>query len=203
MNCICNPRLSYAVVIAGVGVLFTTPAFGERSCAAVSTTAKPLSAKVRAQYGSSTPVMMVSGGGRGFLTGPDATQSSLQFEINAVLNSDGTVKGHASFVFPEAFAQIWGAVPGVTIVHLQGDLTTGSVRPDGKLVLSGPFVETDYSRGEGIVYQEDSRDSGQPPLRIEITPGTQSFTLSWCAFIPPNGTGVFSVEVTNGNLKVH
>ena len=50
-------------------------------------------------------------------------------------------------------------------------------------------------------------DSCRPvlaPVRIVVSglPGSQRFTLAWCAFIPPGGTGSFSIEVTKGNLQI-
>ena len=85
------------------------------------------------------------------------------------MNSDGSAHGDARFVFPLRFAQSWGALAGVDLV-------------------------TDYSRGDGIVFQENSSNSGAPPMTLVISPGGKTFTLSWCAFIPSRG--YFSVEVT-------
>ena len=88
-------------------------------------------------------------------------------------------------------------------MHLRGEFTNGSVAADGTVTLIGPFIETDYNRHDGIVFQEDSRQSGAVPLKIVISPASKKFTLSWCSFIPPAGTGSFSIDVTKGDLRVY
>ena len=40
-------------------------------------------------------------------------------------------------------------------------------------------------------------------VTLVVSPASDVFTLTWCAFIPPNNTGSFSVEVLKGNLKIH
>ena len=141
------------------------------------------------------------GRGRAELTDPDGEKFTHQFAITAVVDRDGTARGKATFVFSDRFSQKWGAVPGVDLIHLEGDLKTGSVDQTGQASLGGTFIETDYSRTEGIVYQEDSSVSGAAPLAIVISPDSRKFTLAWCGFIP--GSGYFSAEVTEGHLKVH
>jgi hypothetical protein len=149
-------------------------------------------------------VAVVTGGGQATLTDPDGEKFSNQFSIAAVVNADGSARGNVSFVFPAPFSHKWGALPTSDILHLVGDVTTGTANPDGSVDLSGPFIETDFSQSEGIVYQEDSRVTGASPVRVSISapPEPRTFKLSWCSFIPPNGAGYFSVEVANGNLTV-
>jgi hypothetical protein len=203
-----NRRPLVAVVIA-LAVVAVQPAAAERTCSAVlgGPAAKPtqISAKRNALSGLSTrPVAIVTGGGIAVLTDTDGQRFRHQFSISAVISSDGTASGQAHFSFSKDFSLKWGAVPGVSeIVHLQGEITSGSASTGGTVTLTGPFVETDFASGEGLIFREDSRVSGSPPLTLVISPASDSFSLTWCAFIPPNGTGSFSVEVVNGNLKIH
>jgi hypothetical protein len=152
---------------------------------------------------ATAPEAVVSGGGRAQLTDPDGDRFSHQFSISAVVNEDGSAHGQAQFVFPAPFAQKWGALPGVAdLITLKTEVATGSVGGDGSVELNGPFVETDYNRTEGIVFQEDSRVTGITPWKVVIAPDAKTFALSWCAFIPPAGTGSFAAEVTSGKLNV-
>lgn len=195
--------------IIGLAIVPAPPAAAQRPCAVTlsSPTAKPAeaSAKRSAVFAEGMQLAaIVNGGGIGLLTDPDGQTFSHQFSIGALVNSDGTARGQANFVFSRAFSLKWGAVPGVSeIIHLQGEITSGSTSTDGTVVLTGPFIETDFASGEGLVYREDSRESGSAPLRLVVSPASNSFTLDWCAFIPPNGMGSFSIQVVKGNLKVH
>ena len=202
-----------AMVILAAG--FACPAVAQRSCSAgpqmtgtrtaAAKAAKAVMAAARPDVSlTMEPAAMVSGGGQAVLTDPDGEQFSHQFAISAVVNNDGSAHGTARFVFPVQFSQKWGALPGVDLMNLKGEIASGSANGDGSVELNGPFIETDYDRGQGIVYEEDSRETGATPLRIVVSgsPGSKQFTLSWCAFIPPNGNGVFTVEVTKGTLKV-
>jgi hypothetical protein len=194
-----------AILMAGSSL----PASAERACSVT------LNAVRKSPQGASrlaagpgpalakAPAAIISGGGQGLLTDPDGETFSHQFAISAIVHNDGSAKGKANFVFSALFSRKWGAVPGVDLIQLKGDITAGAAAGDGKIELTGPFVETDFTSGEGIVYQEDSRVSGSTPLKIVVTPGLPEFTISWCDFIPPNGTGSFGVQVTSGNLKSH
>jgi hypothetical protein len=142
----------------------------------------------------------VTGGGQATLTDSDGAKFTHQFAVSAVVNADGSAKGEATFVFPGDFSQKWGALPGTDVIHLKGDIKTASVDASGKATLGGPFVETDYSRAEGIVYREDSTVTGAPPLELVIAPDGKTFTITWCAFIP--APGHFSAEVKNGRILV-
>jgi hypothetical protein len=199
------------LTVAALTAVVCLPAHAQRPCfvtfavpntKAAATTRIAVAANVGASF-AKAPLTMVSGGGQALLADPDGDKFSHQFSISAVVNNDGSARGKAKFVFPMLFSQKWGALPGVDMMHLDGEITEGSVHPDGKVELTGPFIETDYTRGDGIVFEEDSRVSGSSPLKIVVAPQQKEFTLSWCDFIPPGGTGSFSVEVTSGNLKVH
>jgi hypothetical protein len=202
-------RRPLATAIIALAVVAVQPAAAERACSAVfggpASKSTQLSAKRDALSALSTrPVAIVTGGGIALLTDADGQKFRNQFSISAVISSDGTTRGQARFSFSKDFSQKWGAVPGVSeIVHLQGEITSGSVSTGGIATLTGPFIETDFASGEGLIFREDSRVSGAPPLTLVISPASDSFSLTWCAFIPPNGTGSFSVEVVNGNLKIH
>jgi len=199
--------------IAVLAVAWACPANAQRHCSPPAITnaaggkVTPASATaVKAEvYAPQAPLAAVSGGGTALLTDPDGEKFTHQFSIGAVVNSDGSAQGHANFVFPMPFSLKWGALPGVSeIIHLQGEITAGAVSPGGEITLTGPFIETDYASSEGILFREDSRVSGASPLRIVTLgpPGSKTFTLAWCNFIPPGGAGSFSIEVTSGNLKV-
>jgi hypothetical protein len=201
-------QTALAAVLAGIALC--VPAAAQRTCPA-NPAAANINAIIRAsgaaanraadKWSGGAPPAVVTGRGQAELTDPDGEKFTHQFAITAVVDRDGTARGKATFVFSQRFSQKWGAVPGVDLIHLEGDLKTGSVDSAGQVSLVGPFVETDYSRSEGIVYQEDSSVSGAAPLAIVISPDSRKFTLAWCAFIP--GNGYFSAEVKEGHLKVH
>lgn len=201
-------QTALAAVLAGIA--FCVPAAAQRTCPAspavanINTAMRASSAaanRAADKWRGGAPPAVVTGRGRAELTDPDGEKFTHQFAITAVVDRDGTARGKATFVFSDRFSQKWGAVPGVDLIHLEGDLKTGSVDQTGQASLGGTFIETDYSRTEGIVYQEDSSVSGAAPLAIVISPDSRKFTLAWCGFIP--GSGYFSAEVTEGHLKVH
>lgn len=152
------------------------------------------------QAGPTALSTVVTGGGQATLTDTDGQTFTHQFTISAILNTDGSAQGQASLVFSQAFASKWGALPGVDVMHVQGTFTTGGIAPSGSVWLSGPFLETDFNRTEGIVFQENSAVSGSAPMKVTIAPDTKSFTLSWCSFIP--APGFFTVVPTDGSLRV-
>jgi hypothetical protein len=124
------------------------------------------------------PVARVGRGGRAVLTDADGEEFSHQFSIAAVVNGDGTARGHATFVFPQPFTQMWGAVEGVDLMHLSGEITEGLVDWNGTVTLTGPFIETDFSRRVGVVFYEDSRATGVGPMIIEVSPGSTTFRFT-------------------------
>lgn len=201
------------VIAAAFAFAFSGPLYAQRTCSAaaslkvVETVENRTTAAQVEQYAARPPFnVVVNGGGIARLTDPDGEQFSYQFEIGAVLHSDGSAQGRVNFIFPMPFSLKWGALPGVSeLIHLWGEITAGVVKPNGDVELSGPFIETDYNRREGIVFREDSRVSGAAPVKIVISgrPGAQQFTLAWCSFIPPAGTGAFLAEVEHGSLKIH
>ena len=204
-------RINAAASMVVLSVGFSLPADAQRSCSVTFAIPNVKSAPAAARTAGASvepslakaPAALVSGGGQALVTDPDGAKFPNQFAISAVVNNDGSARGEATFVFPLQFSQKWGALPTVDLMHVKGDITAGSVAADGKVTLTGPFIETDYNRGEGIVFQEDSSVSGASPMKIVVSPASKTFTLTWCSFIPPAGTGSFAVEVTNGNLKVN
>jgi hypothetical protein len=147
---------------------------------------------------------MVTGGGVAVLTDTDGQKFRHNFARAAMINGDGSARGHARFSFSRAFSLKWGAVPGISeIIHLESELITGSVSQDGSVLVSGPFVETDFASGEGMIFREDSRVTGVAPLSLRNSPDSETLTLTWCEFIPQNGTGSFSISVERGNLTIH
>ena len=180
----------------------------QRACSAIAgaktVETKAAASRVEGFVAQAPLAAVVNGEGIGLLTDPDGQTFSHQFAIGAVLYGNGSAQGQVNFVFPVPFSLKWGALPGVSeLIHLRGEITTGAVKTNGDVELTGPFIETDYTRADGIVFQEDSRVSGAPPVKIVLSgaPGSQQFTLAWCAFIPSPGS--FSVEVTKGTLRIH
>ena len=136
----------------------------------------------------------VNGGG-GALLADTATGINypVQFGLSGVVAPDGTANGHVNFVFPLPFADAWGAVPGVTRIHIAGRVTSGEVLNDGTVVLEGTLTERDYTSGQGVVFLEEN-----VPFRIELGggQGPQTMRLQWC-LLP-----VFPVTVTDGSLQI-
>jgi len=197
------------VIATAFAAALSSPAYSQRACSA-GASAKTIETKAAAaqieRYAAQAPLAaVVNGGGIALLTDPDGQTFSHQFTIGAVLYSNGSAQGQVNFAFPMPFTLKWGALPGVELMHLVGEITAGSVKPNGDVDLTGPFIETDYTRSEGIVFQEDSRVTGVAGIRIVVpgVPGSQQFTLAWCSFIPPGGTGSFLIEVTKGTLRIH
>lgn len=116
------------------------------------------------------------------------------FGISAVVRADGSANGHINFVFPQPFAGVWGAVPGVDLIHIAGRVTSGEVLGDGTVVLQGTLTERDYTNGKGLVFLEEN-----VPFRIEVggSSGPQTMRLQWC-LLP-----VFPITVTDGDLTVN
>jgi hypothetical protein len=158
-------------------------------------------ARKGALWAAAAPSAVVTGGGLATLTDTDGAKFTHQFSLSAVLNGDGSARGKATFVFSGDFSQKWGALPGVAdVIDLKADLKHGTVDGAGNVTLAGPFTETDYSRREGIVFQEDSSLSGAPPLSLVVAADGKTFTLTWCAFIPT--PGYFAVEVKGGKISL-
>ena len=139
----------------------------------------------------------VKGGGVALLTDdsglitPNTVNYSIQFGLSGVINADGSAVGHVNFVFPLPFAGVWGAVPGVTRIHIAGRVTSAEVLGDGAVVLEGTLTERDYASGQGVVFIEEN-----VPFRIEVGGGLgpQALRLQWC-LLP-----VFLITVTDGSL---
>lgn len=135
----------------------------------------------------------VNGGGGATLTA-DGLMSPVRFGLAGVVQADGSAEGHVNFVFPRPFAEVWGAVPGVDLIHIEGRVTSGSVAGDGTIILEGTLTERDYTKGLGVVFLEEN-----VPFTIAVGGGLgpNMISLQWC-FLP-----VFPVEVTHGTLEVH
>jgi hypothetical protein len=188
-------------------VAFGSPARAERACAALgaapSAQGAPAAIRVASSNASAkAPLVHVSGGGQALLTDAFGSDFPHQFSISAVIGHDASVRGRATFVFPMQFSDVWGAVPGVHLIHVDGEITGGSLDPDGKVTLVGPFVERDFAVGEGIVFEEDSRVTGVGPLQIELWPGSDTFAFTWCELADFNDGQLFSTTITNGTLSV-
>jgi hypothetical protein len=188
------------------------PAAAQRSCSATGFLKNTNTALVTQVNGAKrtdastaqAPVVIVTGGGQATLTDTDGEKSPHQFSITAIGQKDGSARGQIEFVFSRPFSLKWGALPGVSeIVTLHGEVNSAAIRADGATVLSGPWIETDYASSQGIVFREDSRTTGASPLVVVIPASApNTFTITWCTFIPPDGSGSFSAQVTNGNLSV-
>jgi hypothetical protein len=148
--------------------------------------AAPLSA---ASVTAGAAAAQVNGGGRAVLTDPAG--NTLTFGVAGVLHANGSVGGAVNFVFGPAFAQAWGAVPGVDALHLSGTVTARTVAEDGTVTLQGQLTEKDVARGGGVVFVEENI-----PFKIVVKPGSKQFTLQWCE-LP-----TFGLEMTDGNLTI-
>jgi hypothetical protein len=135
---------------------------------------------------------IVNGGGGATLTTPDGLESPVRFGLSGIVRADGSAEGNLNFVFPPPFAQVWGAVPGVDHIQIEGQVRSGTVAEDGTIILEGTLTERDYGKGEGVVFIEED-----VPFRIEVggSLAAKTLKLQWC-FLP-----VFLVEVTHGNLR--
>jgi hypothetical protein len=137
------------------------------------------------------PAARVAGEGKAVITDPDDNGfGGNHFAIAGAVYADGSADGRVEFRLEEPFSAVWGAVPGVELIRLKGEITAGAVAQDGAVTLQGLLAEVDYSDGEVVFVEEDV------PFEIVIAPGGGEFTLTWC-LLP-----VFEVEVTHGKLKV-
>jgi hypothetical protein len=151
-------------------------------------TAAPLSA---APATTGPALAHVNGGGQAVLTDPAGNVFPLSFGLKGVLNADGSARGAVNFVFGPAFAQLWGAVPGVDTIHLHGTVTTVAVANTGAITLQGTATEKDFARGGGVAFVEDDI-----PFTVVVRPDTGGFTLPWCE-LP-----TFDLKVLDGNLVI-
>jgi hypothetical protein len=121
----------------------------------------------------------VKGGGSGILTDPDGLSFPVQsFSVRARIGGDRPAKGSIRFKWRGSFARVWGdpVCDGTcdTIV-LTGEVESGSVAPNGTIVIGGTAREIDKRRGE-VVF-----DSGfDEPFEIIVVPGSDRFSLRWC-----------------------
>jgi hypothetical protein len=107
-----------------------------------------------------------------------------------VVRADGSARGQVNFLFGEPFSSVWGALPGVDLIRLRGEITAGAVAANGSVTLRGQLTEVDYSDGDVVFVEENV------PFEIVIPAGGGDFTLTWC-LLP-----VFGLEVTHGKLNV-
>jgi hypothetical protein len=145
---------------------------------------------VQAQSGTE-----VNGGGTAIITDNDSGLTyPVMFGLAGIVKPDGSATGHVNFVFPQPFAEAWGAVPGVDRLTIAGQVTSGEIAPDGTIILEGTLTERDYTSGLGLVFFEEN-----VPFRIEVGGGlsSQAMDLQWC-FLP-----TFGIEVDRGNLTIH
>jgi hypothetical protein len=75
----------------------------------------------------------VNSAGVATLTTSEGLSSSMRFGLTATIRPDGS-DAHVNFVFPLPFALVWGAVPGVDLIHIGGRVTSGQVTPDGTVI---------------------------------------------------------------------
>jgi hypothetical protein len=136
---------------------------------------------------------VVSGGGVVNVTDVDGSlfAAAGEFSISGAEARKGA-RGRISFVFRGDFASYWGAVPGVTdLFYLKGIVT--DITADGtNVVLSGLLSETDFARGQGVVFVEES-----VPFEITTQTGSSTFVMQFCE-LPP-----FAMDVVQGTLTVH
>jgi hypothetical protein len=133
----------------------------------------------------------VSGGGKAVITDPDDNEfAGNHFVVAGVVYTDGSADGRVHFQLGEAFSAVWGALPGVDLIRLRGEITAGAVAEDGSVTLQGRLTEVDYSDGDVVFVEEDV------PFEIVIPAGGGQFTLTWC-LLP-----IFDLEVTHGKLHV-
>jgi hypothetical protein len=139
----------------------------------------------------------VSGAGKAALTDPDGVESPLQFGIAASVFEDGSARGHATFLLQKPFARDWGAVPGVDLIWVSAEITSGSVADDGTVTLHGEFIEADISFREGVVFfEKDTETTSIFEIVVGGSMAPNTFTLQWC-LLP-----TFDIEVTRGQLRV-
>lgn len=125
---------------------------------------------------------LLNGGGPATVTDPDGVQYDARVAIAATTTPGGSV----NIVFGPAFSAVWGAVPGVSMIHVWGRVESVSA-VGGAITISGTATETDLVRGgERLVFPNE-------PFHLVVT-GPDTFTFTWCA-LP-----VFDVRMTGGSL---
>jgi hypothetical protein len=138
------------------------------------------------------PVARVNGAGKAVLTDLDENEfAGNLFAIVGAVDADGSAEGNVHLVLAEPFSVVWGAVPGVDFIHLNGKVVAGAIADDGAVVLSGHLTEVDFSYADGVVFVEEN-----VPFEIVVDPDAGKFTLQWC-LLP-----AFDLEVTHGKLNV-
>lgn len=135
----------------------------------------------------------VAGAGSADVTDPDGNTYPSAFALAGTVRPNGSARGAIEFLFSPAFSAVWGAVPGVDLIYLNGTITGGSVGTDGSVTLTGTLTEIDLSLTDGVVFQEED-----VPFEIVIggPQGRTTFSFQWCE-LP-----TFYLEVTNGSLIV-
>ena len=83
---------------------------------------------------------MVTGGGIAVLTDTDGQTFRHQFSISAMLEGDGSARGHARFAFSRIFSLKWGAIPGVSEIIPVTELIEDALNMN-----AGAFVRHDVS----------------------------------------------------------
>jgi hypothetical protein len=121
----------------------------------------------------------VKGGGSGILTDPDGLSFPVQnFAVRARIGGDRPAKGSIRFKWRGPFARVWGdpvCAGSCDTIVLTGVVESGSVAPNGTIVIAGTAREIDKRRGE-VVF-----DSGfDEPFEIIVMPGSDRFSLRWC-----------------------
>jgi hypothetical protein len=134
----------------------------------------------------------VHGGGGALLTDQSGASFPPAFALEAMLRSDGPAQGTINFAFGPAFGQSWGAVPGVTSIHLTGAVASLAAAGDSAVTLESRLTEKDSARGGGVPFTE-----GDAPFAIALRPGAPQFTLQWCE-LP-----AFDPVLTDGTLAIH
>jgi len=114
----------------------------------------------------------VSASGQAVLTDPAGVAFTFNFGLAGVLDANGDVGGNVNFVFGQALAQVWGAAPGVTSIHLMGTVAAITVAAEGTMTLEGQWTEKDFARGGAVAFVEEN-----VPFRIKVNPDLRHFTL--------------------------
>jgi hypothetical protein len=152
---------------------------------------------VAAQGNQIPATVIVNAGGKAILTSPPpeggaARDYPLEFAIIAGFDDD-TPKGSSNFVFGEAFARVWGAVPPNDAVYLSGKITEITEDAEGFIHLKGTLTEVDFTHGQGVVFLIDDLFD----IKVGGSFGPEEFILQWCQ-LP-----AFPVKVTHGVLTVN
>jgi hypothetical protein len=146
-----------------------------------------------AAFAHAADPVTVTGGGVAELTDPDENTYTYAFGLAANRNPQGNVSGHFHAAFQNAFANAWGAVPGVDVILISGTVTSITLGPGGAVVVEGRLTEFDFSLGDGLVFSEED-----VPFRIDLGGdlGRGEFLLQWCE-LP-----TFPSRVLAGSLAV-